>query len=244
MRLRDLKFVHIGVTLYMVLLSGINALDMPCWASAQSAREEAEEPDPEDVQAATGHAAQVRIEFIKGFNSGMALEGDTVIGKLMEDMKLLDGCVLAPKGSKMYGRIELVNRSKSLTQSATAAKGERFKRRASVKLRFDKVVTPMKAKVEITGTAAPQYNVFSNGETVRMVIVGGEGEVLKVENTDYAGLPELGLLVPKDWVKLRGRYEVAIIPGDEMLVDVDLGHHGDVRGTIIGGKGDDKSKTH
>jgi hypothetical protein len=240
MGFRKLKMIHLGMTLYMVLSPIAHIFDMPCWASVESAKIEAEEHDPEDVGPAIGHAAQVRIEFIKGFNSRIAMEGDTVVGKLMEDMKLLDGCTLAPKGSRIYGRVELVNRSKSITKSATNKK-DRWNRRASVVLRFDKVVTPQKAKLEITGTAAPQYNIFSNGETVRMVLVGGEGELLKTQDTELSGLPEFGLVVPHDWVKLRGRYQIEVRPGDELLVDVDLGRHNEVQAELVGGK---ESKTH
>jgi hypothetical protein len=241
MGVHESKMIRIGVVLYMVLGSIANTFDMPCWASASSAAAEAEERDPEDVSSPSiGHAAQLRIEFIKGFNSRLALEGDSVVGKLMEDMKLLDGCTLAPKGSRIYGRVELVNRSKSLTERGKN-RAENRKRHASVVLRFDKVVTPQKTKFEITGSAAPQYNIFSNGETVRMVMVGGDGELLRTEDTELSGLPELGLIVPHDWVKLRGRYQIDVRPGDELLVDIDLGRHNDVQAELVGSKG---SKTH
>ena len=237
MSVRNGKLFQVGVALYMVLGLLAYLSDMPCYASAEECEAAAAEPDPEDTGSYTGHAAQVRVEFIKGFNSAMLLPGDTIIARLMEDMKLQNGSLMASKGSKIYGRVETVNRSKKLLESSKAKDGEKkLTRHASVVVRFDKIVTTQKAKLEIYGVAAPQYNIFSNGQTVRTVMVGGDGEVLKTETADFAGLPEFGMMLPKDWMRLRGRYQVDVRPGDEILVDIDLGPHGQVEGQIVGTK--------
>jgi hypothetical protein len=229
----------------MVLTPFAYTLNTPCCASVEECEEAAAEPDPEDTGGYHEHAAQVRVEFIKGFNSAMLLPGDTVIARLMEDMKLQNGAMMAQKGSRIYGRVETVNRSKKLFErSKKSKKGDEkpLSRHASVVVRFDKIVTTQKAKLEIYGVAAPQYNVFSNGQTVRTLMVGGDGEVLKTESADFTGVTEFGLTVPKDWVKFRGRYQVEVKPGDEMLVDVDLGPHGEVEGQIVGSKKDSGTK--
>jgi hypothetical protein len=227
------KLLSIGAVLYMVLTPLVGASHMPCWAAEEEEPEMEIEEDPEDNNFL--RTTQFRVAFKRGFNSALALEGQQVVAKLMEPMKLRD-TVMAPKGSLIYGRVESLNRKKGLWKSARS-KERRFNRNASVVLRFDKVVTPKKLKIEITGEASPQYSIFSNGRTVRCVVVGPEGEILKTEDTDFAGLPEFGLMVPKEWIKLKGRHELDIRPGDQITVQADFGRRGDVEGKIVEEKG-------
>ncbi len=165
----------------------------------------------------SGGSLKFMITFTKGINSKAAAEGQEVEGSLQDALKL-DNRVIAPAGSAIFGHIEQFNPSRTLVESAISSK-KRFRMRSSLIIRFDRIVKPDKQELNIAAQACRQFSLFSNGHTVREIIVGPEGELLKTGDMTMIKNEDLGLAIPKSWVNVSGHFQIDIQPGDQLTVE-------------------------
>lgn len=164
--------------------------------------------------------SKFRVVFKEPIEARYAVEGDEVQAYLQQDL-VVDGTLIAPADSPVFGHIESVTKTKKLVDSVKSRQ-ERFKRRGSVTIAFDRIAPPDYDQIQIDGHLMPQNAIFSNGEKFRRIIVGGDGEVVKAESLDIKSLNELGISVPETALMIRDRYQINLEPGDNLLVRAEI----------------------
>lgn len=157
------------------------------------------------------------VTFTKGINSKETVEGQQVEGTLQDDLKL-DEQLIAPAGSTIFGHIEKLTASRTLVKSVVSSQ-KRFKRHSSLVINFDRIVTPNKQELTISGQACEQFSLFSNGHVVREIIVGPDGELIKTGDTSMIHNQDFGISIPKSWVTFKDHFQIDIQAGDQLTVE-------------------------
>lgn len=179
----------------------------------------ANDTDDDEEEYVDPRSVRFRIAFEEELNTRMNIAGDPVKARLMEDLKY-DDALIAPKGSLIKGRIEQVPK-KHLSKHRTMT------------VRFDQISTPDKKKIPIFATACPQHTIFSNGQIVREIKVGPDGEFQHTGTSELYVLEDLKIEIPKKYLNLKDRLEIDIRPGDQIQVSADISTLTNVSGKIL-----------
>lgn len=189
-----------------LIFAALSIFFAPCFAYAEDS--EKEDDDDETEVYVDPRSVRVRVAFLTAVNSRFNLPGDIVKAKLVEDLKFNDD-VIAPKGSRIRGRVELVSKKK-------------LNKHRYLTVRFDQITKPDKTKFPIIASASPQHTIFSNGHIVREIKVGPDGEFQKTGTAELYVLEDLKIEIPMSYLKLKDRLEVDIQPGDQIVVSADV----------------------
>lgn len=211
---------HAGEALPQRLLLSLLLCCLVATITGTTAFAEIDDDSTDAEDAPPAGAIKFMVSFTKGINSDRVDQGQKIEGKLEEDLKV-NGQLVAPAGSKIYGHIEELKHSRSLPKSVVSNK-RRFRMRSSLVIKFDRIVTPAKVDMNIVGQACKQHSIFSNGHTARVILVGENGELLQTGDTSMVEDKGMGMSIPKSWVKVKGRFQIDIEPGDQLIVQATM----------------------
>jgi len=163
---------------------------------------------------------QPRVHFSVIFKSGVDsrtwLE-DTKIDCTLDTPAKCGYEVLAPAGSVVEAHVEPYE-----DRNGDNKKHHKFTMHDPLRIKFDRIITPDKKTVEISGEAIPQVALFTNGSTVRRIEVGLHGQIMKAEDVDVAKVPECGIYFAKKHVDPRMLFAVNLDEGDTLKVEATI----------------------
>jgi len=210
------------------------ATSCPAFASADAAgsvatadnssADDADLEDPADLPPPSD-TINVRIAFKKPLDISESLPGQKIEARLQDDFKM-GNKVLAPSGSLIIGHMELPRRGSH--RSTTRAK---ISGRGPIPV-FDRIVTSNHDELRIIGIPPEQNSVFSNGESIRQILVGQHGELLRVDDGELSELEDFGFGVPHSWMP-GNPSRLKIEAGDQITITATMPAGVSVSATVI-----------
>jgi hypothetical protein len=205
------------------------ATTTPSWAGVQETPQsdpdgDTDVEDPADIAPPSG-IVNLRIAFKKPLDISESEQGQKIEARLQDELKM-GNKVLAPSGSLIIGHLELAKRGSH--RSSTMAK---ISGRGPIPV-FDRIVTSNHEELRIIGIPQEQNSVFSNGETIRQILVGEHGELLRVDDGDFAELEDFGFGVPHAWMP-GNPSRIKIEEGDQLTITATMPAGVSVSATVI-----------
>lgn len=125
-----------------------------------------------DSQVESGTKFPIRM--LSSHTTKSAVIGDTVEAVLDADIRIGSN-VVAPKGSKVIGRVSSCEHSRKFLASLTPSRKARMS--ASIGIQFDTIVTPAGARLPITAKPATEARIIDNRSTGRILGVNDDGSI-------------------------------------------------------------------
>ncbi|MBX9771005.1 MAG: hypothetical protein K2X29_06520 [Candidatus Obscuribacterales bacterium] len=210
--MKELSITKLGTSLARIVFTVICLANTAAFANAKELSG--------SVDLIEGNDEKIPLNFRAAFNTEIHTRfmhvGDKFEAHLVNDL-ICDEQLIAPAKSKIIGHVAQLTESKPIAK-AMLSKTDRFRKRSSIVLQFDRIIKPDKTELSIRGLPIRQIAIFNNHGHPREVVVAEGGLVKKATDLELIGTPIDDVLVPESLLDIGDRFQVKLIPGDQLVV--------------------------
>jgi hypothetical protein len=186
-------------------------------------------PQPDIYDEDNQAYMQFSVALTDPIDGAFAIDGQEVHCTLKTEATI-DDRMVAPIGSTVIAH---VNTPRKDNGARAEQKVGRLKLRKALFLHFDKIITPDKKELNISGIPVPQNTIFNNAGSFRQLEAGSKGELVKAEDLDLVDMNEAGIFLPKGFTEKKNFFGVNLKEGDEIKVEAYLAPSANLSGKLL-----------